>query len=129
MRILSSIRGVGGRFCLAEREGLLIVTLFLFALRARHKWLVKNLHRADALSVQIFPNPVSGSHHLLPPCKNTLLRGRFCMAEREGFEPSIRLHAYTLSRRAPSATRTPLHEGAIINYNIELCNKTNKNLR
>ena len=30
------------------------------------------------------------------------------MAEREGFEPSIRLTVYTLSRRAPSATRTPL---------------------
>ncbi len=32
------------------------------------------------------------------------------MAEREGFEPSIRLPVYTLSRRAPSTTRTPLHE-------------------
>ena len=30
------------------------------------------------------------------------------MAEEEGFEPSIRLHVYTLSRRAPSTTRTPL---------------------
>lgn len=29
-------------------------------------------------------------------------------AEREGFEPSIPLRVYTLSRRAPSATRTPL---------------------
>ncbi len=31
------------------------------------------------------------------------------MAVREGFEPSIRFHVYTLSRRAPSATRTPHH--------------------
>ena len=31
------------------------------------------------------------------------------MAEGEGFEPSIRLPAYTLSKRAPSATRPPLH--------------------
>ncbi len=31
----------------------------------------------------------------------------FYMAVREGFEPSIRFHVYTLSRRAPSATRTP----------------------
>ena|GEM_PF-5331372 len=32
------------------------------------------------------------------------------VAEREGFEPSIRgLAVYTLSRRAPSAARTPLH--------------------
>ncbi len=31
------------------------------------------------------------------------------MAEREGFEPSRRLPAYTRSRRAPSTTRPPLH--------------------
>ena len=30
------------------------------------------------------------------------------MAEREGFEPSRRLPAYTRSRRAPSTTRPPL---------------------
>ena len=29
------------------------------------------------------------------------------LAVREGFEPSIRVNVYTLSRRAPSATRTP----------------------
>ncbi len=32
------------------------------------------------------------------------------LAVREGFEPSIRANVYTLSRRAPSATRTP-HQG------------------
>jgi hypothetical protein len=32
----------------------------------------------------------------------------FVIAERKGFEPSIRFHVYTLSRRAPSTTRTPL---------------------
>ncbi len=31
------------------------------------------------------------------------------MAEREGFEPSIRFPVYTRSRRAPSTTRPPLH--------------------
>ena len=31
------------------------------------------------------------------------------MAERQGFEPWRRLPAYTLSRRAPSTTRPPLH--------------------
>ena len=31
------------------------------------------------------------------------------LAEREGFEPSVRLHAHTLSRRAPSTTQTSLH--------------------
>ena len=30
------------------------------------------------------------------------------VAEREGFEPSIRFTVYTLSRRAPSTARTPL---------------------
>src|SRR5215469_4596342 len=30
------------------------------------------------------------------------------MAEREGFEPSIRFPVYTLSKRAPSATRPSL---------------------
>jgi hypothetical protein len=30
------------------------------------------------------------------------------MAEREGFEPSIRINVYRLSKRAPSATRPPL---------------------
>ncbi len=34
--------------------------------------------------------------------------GKCEMAEREGFEPSRRLPAYTLSRRAPSTTRPPL---------------------
>ena len=31
------------------------------------------------------------------------------MAERKGFEPPRRLPAYTLSKRAPSTTRPPLH--------------------
>ena len=35
------------------------------------------------------------------------------MAEGEGFEPSIRFPAYTLSKRAPSATRPPLR-GALL---------------
>ena len=31
------------------------------------------------------------------------------MADREGFEPSIRSPVYTISNRAPSAARPPLH--------------------
>ncbi len=31
------------------------------------------------------------------------------MAEREGFEPSLEFPLNTLSKRAPSATRPPLH--------------------
>jgi hypothetical protein len=37
-----------------------------------------------------------------------LLKTTDYVAEREGFEPSRRLPAYTLSKRAPSATRPPL---------------------
>ncbi len=32
----------------------------------------------------------------------------FMFAERKGFEPSIRLHVYMLSRHAPSTARPPL---------------------
>ena len=39
--------------------------------------------------------------------KNSL-KISFLMAEREGFEPSIRFPVYTLSKRAPSTTRPPL---------------------
>ena len=36
------------------------------------------------------------------------------MAEREGFEPSKRLYTpYSLSRRAPSTTRPPLHDSVV----------------
>ena len=41
------------------------------------------------------------------------------MAVREGFEPSIRVNVYTLSRRAPSATRTP-HRS----FKASVCEKT-----
>ena len=37
------------------------------------------------------------------------------IAESEGFEPSIPLQIYTLSRRAPSTTRTTLLVSAITN--------------
>ncbi len=30
------------------------------------------------------------------------------MAEKEGFEPSVRVNEHSLSRRAPSASRSPL---------------------
>lgn len=34
------------------------------------------------------------------------------LAERAGFEPAVRVNVHTLSRRAPSAARTPLQEGS-----------------
>jgi hypothetical protein len=40
-----------------------------------------------------------------PPCASN-----WVVAEREGFEPSIGVNLYTLSRGAPSATRPPLRE-------------------
>ena len=35
-------------------------------------------------------------------------RKAFCVAEREGFEPSVRLPAHVISSHAPSATRSSL---------------------
>jgi hypothetical protein len=32
------------------------------------------------------------------------------MAERAGFEPAVRFPLHTLSKRAPSTTRTPLRQ-------------------
>ncbi len=40
--------------------------------------------------------------------KNLVKDSKKSFAERKGFEPSMRFPAYTLSRRAPSTTRTPL---------------------
>jgi hypothetical protein len=36
------------------------------------------------------------------------------LAERKGFEPSIRVNVYTLSRGAPSATRPPLRAKLVV---------------
>ena len=46
--------------------------------------------------------------HLTFRARNVSARGTPGLAEREGFEPSRRFPAYTLSRRAPSTTRPPL---------------------
>ncbi len=40
--------------------------------------------------------------------KNAPFGALFYLAERAGFEPAIAFPLYTLSRRAPSTTRTPL---------------------
>ena len=44
----------------------------------------------------------------MPEVSNRLKSIGYAVAEREGFEPSRRFPAYTLSRRAPSTTRPPL---------------------
>ena len=38
------------------------------------------------------------------------------MAEREGFEPSVRLPAHVISNHAPSATRSPLRCRIVLKY-------------
>ena len=46
----------------------------------------------------------------------TYFRFKIRFVERKGFEPSIQLPAYTLSRRAPSTTRTPLYFNELQSY-------------
>ena len=47
--------------------------------------------------------------HPVPQIQKTTLRVVFMnLAERTGFEPAKALRPYTLSKRAPSTTRTPL---------------------
>ena len=53
-------------------------------------------------------NPVKKRQKDMRRCKE--------MADREGFEPSIRFHVYTLSRRAPSTTRPPVHPSAAVGH-------------
>ena len=48
------------------------------------------------------------SRYLLPLKPLKRASGVVSMAEREGFEPSVRVSVHTLSRRAPSTARTPL---------------------
>ena len=57
----------------------------------------------------LFHRGFESNHHCLQVIKESAPLVNNLMAEREGFEPSIRINVYTLSRRAPSATRPPLH--------------------
>ena len=45
--------------------------------------------------------------------KLMLINNDYSMAERMGFEPMKELLLYTLSKRAPSTTRPPLHKSKI----------------
>ena len=67
------------------------------------------------LSPEAETSPIKGAYGLRHglkksaynfPSNNNSLQAK--LAEREGFEPSRRYPAYTLSRRAPSTTRPPL---------------------
>ena len=42
------------------------------------------------------------------------------MAERMGFEPMKEFPLYTLSKRAPSTTRPPLHQSSINTHDCSL---------
>src|SRR5437870_13856272 len=54
---------------------------------------------------------VSVSH--LAVARAEILHERRRMAEREGFEPSVEFPLHTLSKRAPSTTRTSLRSSGI----------------
>lgn len=64
--------------------------------------------------VLFMPPPLAQTHKCLDSLrgiKKPRLVGvvlQLCIAERKGFEPSKQFPVYTLSRRAPSTTRTPL---------------------
>ena len=69
------------------------------------------------LSVNLYWPPIKGGFFILDDPGGPVgpREGGFCvsaqMAEREGFEPSMRLQTpYSLSRGAPSATRPPLRK-------------------
>ncbi len=51
-----------------------------------------------------------------PPTKTP--EALISMAESEGFEPSVQFPAHTLSRRAPSTTRTTLQMLSTIQFSI-----------
>ena len=69
----------------------------------------KNAFRTDKINAVI--NQIaclSGDLRSKKGKSKSLFRDKSRSAEREGFEPSIPFQVYTLSRRAPSTTRTPL---------------------
>ena len=47
-------------------------------------------------------------------------RASLILAERTGFEPAVPLLAHTLSKRAPSTTRPPLHTLLILSDTTQL---------
>src|SRR5688572_4491505 len=59
-----------------------------------------------------FAKATAGSHPvcdaIAPKLALVIRRERRRMAEREGFEPSVEFPLHTLSKRAPSTTRTSL---------------------
>ena len=74
-----------------------------FALGNRSRWIL-------AERVGFEPTDrVNGQRFSRPP-HSTTLAPLHLVAEREGFEPSVEFPQHTLSRRAPSAARSPLQQ-------------------
>ena len=88
---------------MAEREGLFGASCASPLRGHQHKTLMFKFAPGKFVEPRVL---IKSSH--TAQIKKAPKRGFFNLAEREGFEPSIRLTVYTLSRRAPSTTRTPL---------------------
>lgn len=61
------------------------------------------------IAARLFITTLYIAYFYTPYTTNTAQRTVFILAERTGFEPAIVLLLYTLSKRAPSTTRPPLH--------------------
>ena len=97
---------------MAEKEGLFGASMRL-SLRARF---------ARAKTFPMFLSNLGSHPNLLTPHIKKPPQGRlFYMAEKEGFEPSIPIKVYSLSRGAPSATRPLLR----IFYRLVITNLSN----
>ena len=72
------------------------------------------LHDQYHLHVFVFESVSARTRDLVSePIAHVLENRSKKLAERVGFEPTVRFPAHTLSKRAPSATRTPLRNGIL----------------
>ena len=70
-----------------------------------------------------------GSENPSPACKqkNRGIKPRFfCLAQREGFEPSVDFHQHSISSAAPSTSRTSLRAMILYNISSVFANDINK---
>ena len=83
-------------------------------------WSPGNLRHSSRSSLVLLPSGPdtvrrATMHRARAPCR---ARAETVVAERAGFEPAVELPPHTLSKRAPSASRTPLLTPA------DVCEKT-----
>ena len=62
------------------------------------------------MNLKLIMKPYTGQGTVSYPRNKNYSSFDDLVAEREGFEPSKQFPVYTLSKRAPSATRPPLHK-------------------